>query len=146
MSKQAEAGLILKLYDLRREATMRTGREWFFREFHPQSFDDVKTLLLGEHSGHLRMVLTYWDMAAGLVNHGAIPLDLFNDTNGEHFSVFAKMEPFIAQWRAAFGPQFLANLEKVVDATQDGRKRVARIREMLNKAPALLASKQAESA
>ena len=32
MSKQEEAGLILKLYELRREETMRKAREWFFRE------------------------------------------------------------------------------------------------------------------
>ena len=145
MSKQAEADLILKLYDLRREATMRTAREWFVREFHPQSFDEVKKALFGDHSGHMRMVLTYWDMAAGLVNHGAISPDLFNDTNGEHFGVFAKIEPFIAPWRASFGPQFMANLEKLIDATPDGRKRVAAIREMMKNLLAELASKQAKS-
>ena len=146
MSKQAEADLILKLYDLRREATMRTARDWFFREFNPQSFDEIKKILFGDHSGHMRMVLTYWDMAAGLVNHGAISQDLFSDTNGEHFSVFAKIEPFIGPWRAAFGPQFMANLEKLIDATPDGRKRVADIREMMKKVLAELASKQAKGA
>ncbi len=30
MSKQEEAGLILKLYELRREATMRQARDWYF--------------------------------------------------------------------------------------------------------------------
>ena len=34
MSKQAEADLILKLYDLRREVTMREARNWFFM-FNP---------------------------------------------------------------------------------------------------------------
>ena len=33
MSKQEEAGLILKLYELRREDTMRKARDWYFREF-----------------------------------------------------------------------------------------------------------------
>ena len=37
MSKQEEAGLILKLYELRREETMRKARDWFFRDFNPQS-------------------------------------------------------------------------------------------------------------
>ena len=145
MSKQAEADLILKLYDLRREATMRAAREWFVREFHPQSFDEVKKILFGDHSGHLRMFLTYWDMAAGLVNHGAISRKLFNDTNGEHFLAFAKIEPFIAPWRKNIGPQFMANLEKLVDKTPDGRKRVARIAEVMKKIPAELA-KQSQSA
>src|SRR5579871_588385 len=99
MSKQAEAELILKLYELRREDTMRKARDWYFREFHPQSFDDVKVALFGEHSGHLRMVLSYWDMAAALVNHGAISIELFNDTNGEHIGVFSKMEKLLPEVR-----------------------------------------------
>jgi hypothetical protein len=51
MSIQAEADLILKLYDLRREATLRAARTWFVWEFYPQSFEDVKKILSGEHSG-----------------------------------------------------------------------------------------------
>ena len=131
MSKQEEADLILKLYDLRREATMRQARDWCFLEFNPESIDDVKKALFSEHSGHLRMVMTYWEMAAALVNHGAISLDLFNDTNGEHLSVFAKFEPLLAEMRAAFGPQSLANLEKLVDATPGGRERTAAVRERI---------------
>jgi len=33
MSKQEEAGLILNLYNLRREETMRKARDWYFRRF-----------------------------------------------------------------------------------------------------------------
>src|SRR5262249_38852561 len=85
--------------------------------------------LFGEHSGHVRMVASYWEMAAALVNHGAIDINLFNDTNGEHIGVFGKLEPFLGELRAQFGAQFLANLEKLIDATPDGRKRVAEGRE-----------------
>ena len=56
---------------------MRKARDWFFLEFHPESMDDVNNAMLSEHSGHLRMVLDYWDMAAALVNHGAISRELF---------------------------------------------------------------------
>ena len=83
MSKQEEAGLILKLYELRREETMRKARDWYFREFHPQSLADFNNAMFGEHSAYLRMVASYWDMAASLVNHGAISVDLFSDSNGE---------------------------------------------------------------
>jgi hypothetical protein len=133
MSKHEEADLILKLYDLRRESTMRIARDYFFRDFKPESMADVSNLLLGEHSGHIRMVLGYWEMAAALVNHGAIDIKLFNDTNGEHLGVFSKIEPFLGEIRSAFDPQFLTNLEKLVDATPDGRKRVAEIRERMKK-------------
>jgi hypothetical protein len=92
MSKTEEAGLILKLYELRREETMRKARDWYFREFHPQSMADFTAAIFGEHSGYLRMVTTYWDMAAALVNTGAISLEMFTETNGEYISVFAKLE------------------------------------------------------
>ena len=92
MSKQEEAGLILKLYELRREDTMRKARDWFFRDFNPQTLADFNGAMMGDHSGHLRMVISYWDMAAALVNDGAIRSELFNACNGEHLAVFAKVE------------------------------------------------------
>jgi hypothetical protein len=125
MSKQDEAGLILKLYELRREDTMRKARDWYFRDFNPQSIADFNSALFGEHSAHVRMVVSYWDMAASMVNHGAISLDFFNDCNGEHIGAFSKIEPLLGEIRAAYGPQFGANLEKLIDATPDGRKRSA---------------------
>ena len=63
---------------------------------------DFKSAIFGEHSGHVRMVVTYWDMAAALVNRGAISLDLFTDANGEHIGVFAKIEPLLGEIRAGF--------------------------------------------
>jgi hypothetical protein len=131
MSIQEEAGLILKLYSLRREDTMRKARDWYFLEFNPQSITDFSAAMFGEHSGHLRMVVSYWDMAAALVNDGAISLDLFNDCNGEHIVVFAKVEPLLKEIRAAYSPRFAANLEKLIDATPDGRKLAAENRERI---------------
>jgi hypothetical protein len=141
MSKQEEAGLILRLYELRREDTMRKARDWYFREFDPQSMDDFKNAIFGEHTGHLRMVITYWDMAAALVNNGAIAIELFNDVNSEHLVVFSKLELLLPEIRAAYGPQFAANLEKLIDATPDGRKKVATSRERIKLVRAELAAK-----
>ena len=146
MSKQEEAGLILKLFELRREDTMRKARDWYFREFHPESMADFTAALFGEHSGHLRMVITYWDMAAGLVNNGAISIEMFNDTNGEHIGTFSKIELLLPEIRAAFGPQFAANFEKLIDATPDGRKKVAEARERMKGIRAQLAARQAAAA
>lgn len=143
MSKQEEASLILKLYDLRREATLRKAREWFFRDFHPESMADITAAMMSENSAYLRMVISYWDMAAGLVNHGAISQELFNDTNGEHLPVFAKIEPFLAEARAANHPGYLANLEKLIDQTPDGRKRVEAVRERMKAMRARFAEHQA---
>ena len=131
MSKQAEADLILKLYDLRREETMRKARDWYFREFNPETVEDITHTMFGEHSGHFRMVTSYWDMAAGLVNHGAISIEMFGDTNGEYFGVFAKLEKLLAPVRAQYGPHFMMQLEKLIDATPGGRERSAMMRERL---------------
>ena len=146
MSKQEEAGLILKLYELRREETMRKARDWFFREFQPQSFADYNNAMYSEHSCHLRMAISYWSMAAALVNDGAINLELFNNSNGEHIGVFAKIEPLLGEIRSAYGPQFAANLEKLINATPDGRKRVAASLEMMKTIRAQMAQRQAKSA
>ncbi|MGD0132264.1 MAG: hypothetical protein ABSE57_09465, partial [Bryobacteraceae bacterium] len=79
------------------------------------------------------------DMAAALVNRGAISLDLFTETNGEHIGIFAKIEPILGDIRAAFGPQFASNLEKLIDATPDGRKRTAGTRDQMKAIRAQLA-------
>ena len=145
MSKQEEAGLILKLYELRREDTMRKARDWYFRDFNPQSIADFTEAMFGEHSGHLRMVVSYWDMAAALVNDGAIGLDLFTNTNGEHIGVFSKIEPLLGEIRSAYAPQFAVNLEKLIDATPDGRNRAAKARERMKAIRDQMAAKQANT-
>jgi hypothetical protein len=147
MSKQEEAGLILKLYELRREETMRKAREWFFRDFNPQSMAEFNSAIMGANSGHLRMVVTYWDMAAAFVNDGSIRLELFNEVNGEHFGVFSKVELLLTEIRANYGPQFAVPLEKLIDATPNGRARVAAFRERMKGIRAKLAQQaQAQAA
>jgi hypothetical protein len=133
MSKQQDADLILKLYDLRREATMREARNWIF-SFNPTSAQDVIDVLLGEHSGHYRMVFSYWEMAAALVNSGAIDEELFNETNGEHLFVYSKIEPVIEEIRTMFeNPDFLRNLETLVKRVPDSEKKIAVMRERMKK-------------
>ena len=133
MSKQQDADLILKLYDLRREATMREARNWFFT-FNPTNMQDVFEALLGEHSGHYRMVVSYWDMAAAMVNNGAIDEQLFNETNGEHIFVYAKIAPVIEEIRTNFGnPDFLQNLEKLVKRIPNVEEKITALRERMKK-------------
>src|SRR5215204_3858774 len=112
MSKPAKsAELIMKLYDLRREETMRKARNWMFT-FNPTSMEDIeKTMMDPEVGGYLRMVLSYWDMAATFVNRGAIDAEMFTETVGEHIGVFAKIEPFIGDLRVKWEmPEAFKNL------------------------------------
>jgi hypothetical protein len=132
MGKTKSADLILKLYDLRREKKMREARNWIFG-FNPTSVDEYwQTMMDPEVGGYLRMVVSYWDMAAALVNHGAIDADLFNETVGEHIMVFAKLQPILAELRERFqNPNALKNLEKVIMDRPDGAERVAKTQEFM---------------
>jgi hypothetical protein len=72
------------------------------------------------------MVTTYWDMAASLVVQGAIPADMFNAANTEHIALYAKLRPFLAEVRAATNyPDYLANLERVVESLDHPAERIA---------------------
>ena len=122
------AGLMLKLYELRTEATLRQARSWFAFEFHPQSARDVLATWLGpgHESAPYRMVTTYWDMAASLVVQDAIPADMFNAANTEHIALYAKLRPFLAEVRIATNyPDYLASVERVVDALPNAEERIA---------------------
>ena len=128
--KAKSAELILKLYELRREAVMREARNWFF-SFNPESFEDIQRAVMSEHSAYVRMVTTYWDMACSFVNHGAIDPAMFNDANSEQVFVFAKIQPFLEEIRANNGnPAAFRNLEQAVMAMPDAGARVARARAM----------------
>jgi hypothetical protein len=131
MSTPQDADLILKLYDLRREATMREARNWMFT-FNPTSVQDVIEVLLGEHSGHYRMVISYWEMAAAMVNNGSIDEKLFNEANGEHLFVYSKVQPVIEEVRQMFGnPEFLRNLETLVKRIPNHEEAITAMRERM---------------
>ena len=122
------AAVLLKLYEVRTEPALRQARAWFAFEFHPSSARDVLSTWLGpgHESAPYRMVTTYWDMAASLVNQGAIPVEMFNEANTEHVALFAKLRPFLAEVRSATGyPDYLANIERVVGMLPQPEERVA---------------------
>jgi hypothetical protein len=128
MSKatQQDAELILKLYDLRREPVMREARN-FFATFTPSSFEELMAVMGNfgsKENAYVRQVMSYWEMAASLIVHGALNAELAQDTLGEMNFVYAKMQPFIAQMRQMMkSPEFLQNIEKVVEGTPEGRER-----------------------
>jgi hypothetical protein len=106
-SEYESADLIIKLYELRREEKLRTAREWYTRDFQPASAQDVLDTLRGEHSAYFRMVTSYWEMAASLVNHGAIDWKMFMDANpGEPVNVFVKLFPYLEELRSMFASKY----------------------------------------
>jgi hypothetical protein len=136
MAKKAtahDAQLILKLYDLRREAEMRKARHWFTVEFWPRSADDflkVANAFPSQENAWMRQVGGYWDMAASLVLHGALNEELFLQpgVSGEMFFIFAKIHPFLKEIREKMNnPDAFANIEKIATGSKTARKRLERV-------------------
>jgi hypothetical protein len=128
-TKYESADLLLKLYDLRREAVMRKARAWFREQFAPASADEVLAVYRGKTSAPYRMVTTYWNMAAALVLRGAIDEQMFADMNGEHIMVYAKLRPFLGELRARLdNPAYLDKLEQLILRLPDAEARIARFR------------------
>lgn len=144
MATQYEsARLILELYNLRREATMREARS-FWITFSPQSVDDLLAALAGPNAAHVRMVISYWDMACSLVLNGGIDQKMFNDANGEHLVVFGKVEHLIPEWRERMGdPTVWKSLETVALSGPGARQKIDAIKERIK---AMLAARAAAGA
>jgi hypothetical protein len=143
MADAAEAAsVLLKLYELRTEPALRQARSWFAFEFHPSTARDVLSTWLGpgHASAPYRMVTTYWDMAASLVVQGAIPAEMFNEANTEHFALFAKLRPFLTEIRAATNyPDYLQSLERVVGMAPQPEDRIAIFERYMSRQRALAA-------
>lgn len=110
LATPADAEIILKLYDLRREPVMRQARAWMIGEWWPataEEFFSVASNPADPHAAWYRQVVTYWEMAAAMVLHGAVSPDLFLDCNAEGFFLLAKFAPMLEEIRAR-NPQFMA--------------------------------------
>jgi hypothetical protein len=77
---------------------MRQARAWMTGEFWPTTAEEFFTVALNPkdpHNAWLRQVLSYWEMAAAMVLHGAVSAELFVDCNGEGFFLLAKFAPIL---------------------------------------------------
>jgi len=133
----ADAELILKLYDLRREAEIRKARNWWLG-FWPNSADEilkVATALGSQENAWLRQVGGYWEMAASFVLHGTLNRALFleGSFSGEMFVIFGKIEPFLKELREKMqNPNLFGNVEKVIMTSQGGVERLKQTQERMN--------------
>jgi hypothetical protein len=113
-----QAELQLRLFDLRRETRLRQARDWFTKNFFPNSLDDAMRIapMGSEASTSFMMVVSYWDQVCAYLNHGLLHEDLFFETNGEFFFVWERVKPTIEEGRKRFSnPLFLAHLERAAD-------------------------------
>jgi len=130
----ADAELILKLYDLRREAEARKARSWWFG-FWPEKTDDVVRIASAmgtQENAWFRQVSGYWEMAAALVLHGTVNRDLFLEPSicGEMFFIFAKIHPFLDELREKLhSPTVFRNVERLIMTSEGGPERLKQVQE-----------------
>ena len=116
LATPADAEIILRLYELRREEIMRKARAWVVGEFWPVTADEYFAIAgngSDPHNAWLRQVISYWEMAAAMVLHGAVSAELFVDCNGEGFFLLAKFAPLLEAIRERY-PTFLSKTSDLV--------------------------------
>ncbi|HEV8612500.1 MAG TPA: hypothetical protein VGQ73_03250 [Gemmatimonadales bacterium] len=130
--RQRSAELLLRLYELRREPTLRAARDWWVTQFHPRSAKEVLATWVAPDSGPYRMVTTYWEMAASFVTLGAIDAEMFHAANTEYVAIYAKLEPYLAELRTLTSyPDYLVHLERVVTSAAGIETKQAAIKRFL---------------
>src|ERR1035438_6370908 len=85
MSTQAtydDANLCLRLYELRREEKLREARAWFAGNFAPTTVEEMMKLAPpgSQENAYMRMVASYWEMAAAFVTAGVLNQGMFLQT------------------------------------------------------------------
>jgi hypothetical protein len=117
LATPADAEIILKLYQLRTETVMREARAWIGGQFWPRTVEDFYAVYenpADPHNPWLRQVITYWEMAAALVLHGAVSAELFVDCNGEGFFLLAKFSHILEAIREK-NPTFMGKTSELVN-------------------------------
>jgi len=112
-----DARLLLQLYDLRREALLRRARQWFLGQFNAYNWEEYRRKFPqgSEEERMIRMVTSYWNMAASIVRSGAIDEQLFFQNSGEMLQVWDKVKPWVEGARIEVRPSYLINLESVAE-------------------------------
>ena len=113
-----DAELLLRLYDLRREDKLRKAREWFMREFRAKSVEEFNSECPpgSQNSDYFRMLVSYWDMAASIVNHGLIKEEFFFENTSEFWIVWEKTRDLALGFREnRKNPYLWSNLETLAE-------------------------------
>jgi hypothetical protein len=116
LATPADAEIIIKLYQLRTEAVLRKARAWMVGDFWPQTAEEFFAVYdnpADKNNPFIRQVISYWEMAAAMVIHGAVSAELFVDANAEGFFLLAKFAPMIAAIREK-NPTFLVKTSEMV--------------------------------
>lgn len=112
----ADAELVLRLYEIRRDPELRKARQWLLSDFKATTWEEIEAQYLSgtEPDRFFRMVTSYWEMLAAMVNRGVLNEDLYFDSTGEHVVVWNRIKAIVPGARAKIRPTYLWNLEQMV--------------------------------
>jgi len=139
MATAADAELVLRLYELRREETLRKARRFMVFDFQPKTLDELRAVsrdVASENNAAWRQVLSYWEMAASLVLRGTVDPDLFLDTNGEGILLYAKFHHFHAETEKQSGNPFMKHTSELIQKYPAAKARYENFLKMFAPAPA----------
>ena len=117
MATAADAELVLKLYELRQEETLRKARRFLVFEFNPKTVEELRVVsrdTKSEYNPCWRQAMTFWEMAASLVLRGALDADLFLDSSVEGILIYAKFHHFHAETEKESGNPFMGKTAELI--------------------------------
>jgi hypothetical protein len=123
-----QVNLMLRLYEERREPRLREAREWFFANFRPASPEEMMQSFPpgSKENANVRMVSSYWEMVASIVNRGLIDEEFFFENSGEQWFIWERFRPIIAHMRdRSKNPHYFGQLEEHVKRLESWRERRA---------------------
>ena len=128
-----DADLVVRLYDLRREAVMRKSRDAMNARFMPKTWEEFLAVTKPEHPDNaaFRQVSTYWEMVYAMARHGVVNAEYFVESNREGMLLYTKVQPFVARFRQETSPTAFRNAEWVATQTDVGRATFAMIEKRL---------------
>ncbi len=140
MSKECpdhhDAELVLRLYDLRREAVMRESRNAINAKFWPKSYEDAVAITKPDHplNAAFRQTSSYWEMVYGMAKHGIVHADYLTENNGEGLFLYAKLQPFLDRFRKEMNsPTAFQNAEWITKNCEEGKRRFETIQNRVKK-------------
>ncbi len=130
-----DADLVIKLYELRREAVMRESRDAINADYWPKNAEEATAILAQDHplNRAYRQVSTYWEMVYGMAKNGIVNSNYLLENTGEGMLLFAKVEPFLAAMRASSHARIFIHAEWIANSGDFASQVMERFRTMIAK-------------